>query len=48
MTDELSRISDRKVPLPLAELKNKKVRFFNVCESDNMEETVLKMLSKKG
>lgn len=44
MVDELNRISSADVPKPLANLKNKGVRFTNVCKKEDMSEMVFKLL----
>lgn len=45
MVDELNKISSADVPKPLANLKNKEVRFTNVCNKENMSEMVFKLLN---
>ena len=45
MVDELNRISSADVPKPLANLKNKEVRFTNVCNKEDMSEMVFKLLN---
>lgn len=44
MTEELSRVSTTKMPLPLAGLKNRPVRFTSVSEISDMEQCVYDML----
>lgn len=45
MVDELNRITKAEVPAPLASLKEKTVRFNNVCDKENMSEMVFKLLN---
>ena len=45
MVDELNNITKVDVPVPLKSLKNKKVRFENVCDKENMSEMVFKLLN---
>lgn len=45
MVDELNRVSSADVPKPLANLKNKEVRFTNVCNKEDMSEMVFKLLN---
>ena len=45
MVDELNRITGADVPEPLANLKDKPVRFDNVCNKENMSEMVFKLLN---
>lgn len=45
MVDELHRISSADVPKPLANLKNKEVRFTKVCNKEDMSEMVFKLLN---
>lgn len=44
MVDELNRISSADVPKPLANLKNKCVRFKNVCNKEDMSKMVFSLL----
>ena len=44
MVDKLYEVTGADVPAPLANLKNKKVRFNNVCDKENMSEMVFKLL----
>ena len=44
MVDKLYEVTGADVPAPLANLKNKKVRFNNVCDKKNMSEMVFKLL----
>ncbi len=45
MVDELNRVTAADVPAPLANLKNKQVRFNNVCNRENMSEMVFSLLN---
>ena len=45
MVDELNRITGTDVPAPLKSLKNKTVRFTDVCNKENMSEMVFKLLN---
>ena len=45
MVDELNSVSGVDVPKPLQALKNKSVRFDNVCDKQNMSEMVFKLLN---
>ena len=45
MVDELNRITGVDVPAPLKSLKNKEVRFKDVCDKENMSEMVFKLLN---
>lgn len=45
MVDELNKVSSADVPKPLANLKNKEVRFTNVCNKEDMSEMVFKLLN---
>ncbi|WP_294903390.1 threonine synthase [uncultured Eubacterium sp.] len=45
MVDELNKVSDFDVPKPLKALKDKKVRFTDVCDKENMSEMVFKLLN---
>lgn len=45
MVDELNRVTKAEVPEPLASLKEKTVRFNNVCDKENMSEMVFKLLN---
>ena len=45
MVDELNKISGVDVPKPLQALKDKAVRFNNVCDKENMSEMVFKLLN---
>ncbi len=47
MVDLLNEISSTEVPAPLASLRDKKSRFSNVCNKDDMPEFVLKTLGVK-
>ncbi|MBR2278390.1 MAG: threonine synthase [Eubacterium sp.] len=42
--DELNRVTGADVPAPLKALKNKQVRFTDVCDKENMSEMVFKLL----
>lgn len=44
MVSELNKVSDFEVPEPLKALKDKKVRFSNVCNKENMSDMVFKLL----
>lgn len=44
MVEELNRVTGVDVPAPLASLKNKKVRFSDVCEKEYMSRMVFKLL----
>jgi len=44
MVDELNRVSSADVPKPLANLKNKEVRFKNVCNKEDMSKMVFSLL----
>ncbi len=45
MVEELNRITNADIPTPLASLKDKEVRFNNVCDKENMSEMVFKLLN---
>lgn len=45
MVDELNKVSDFDVPKPLKALKDKKVRFTDACDKENMSEMVFKLLN---
>lgn len=45
MVDELNRVTKAEVPAPLVSLKEKTVRFNNVCDKENMSEMVFKLLN---
>lgn len=45
MVDELNRKTGADVPNPLKALKNKEVRFTNVCDKESMSEMVFKLLN---
>lgn len=45
MVDELNRITAADVPAPLASLKDKQVRFTNVCNKEDMSQMVFKLLN---
>ena len=45
MVDELNKVSDFDVPKPLKALKDKQVRFTDVCDKENMSEMVFKLLN---
>ncbi len=45
MVDELNRVTDFAVPEPLKALKDKKIRFTEVCDKENMSEMVFKLLN---
>lgn len=45
MVNELNRITSFDVPAPLKALKDKQVRFTNVCDKENMSEMVFKLLN---
>lgn len=44
MVEELNRVTGAEVPKPLSELRNKKVRFSDVCNKEDMENAVFKLL----
>lgn len=44
MVDELNKVTNASVPTPLKALKDKEVRFKNVCDKENMSEMVFKLL----
>lgn len=44
MVDELNRVTGAEVPKPLASLKDKKVRFTDVCNKEDMSRMVFKLL----
>lgn len=44
MVDELNKVSGVEVPKPLGNLKNKQVRFENVCNKEDMAEMVFSLL----
>jgi threonine synthase len=43
--DELNRVTGADVPAPLKALKNKTVRFTDVCDKENMSEMVFRLLN---
>jgi len=45
MVDELNRVTGAEVPKPLRALKDKEVRFKEVCDKENMSEMVFKLLN---
>lgn len=45
MVDELNKVTGADVPEPLRALKDKEVRFMNVCDKENMSEMVFKLLN---
>ena len=45
MVDELNAITGADVPQSLKALKNKQIRFSNVCDKENMSEMVFKLLN---
>ena len=45
MVDELNKITGTDVPKPLASLKDKKVRFTDVCNKEDMSQMVFKLLN---
>lgn len=45
MVDELNKKTGAAVPAPLAALKDKKVRFNNLCDKENMQEMVFSLLN---
>ena len=45
MVDKLNEVTNADVPAPLANLKDKEVRFNNVCNKENMSEMVFKLLN---
>lgn len=45
MVEELNRVTSADVPKPLKALKDKAVRFTNVCDKENMSEMVFKLLN---
>jgi len=44
MVDELNRVSGAEVPVSIANLKNKEIRFTDVCNKENMSEMVFRLL----
>ncbi len=44
MVDELNRVTGAQIPAPLANLKNKAVRFSDVCNKEDMSQMVFKLL----
>lgn len=44
MVEELNRVTSVDIPAPLASLKDKKVRFTEVCNKEDMSEIVFKLL----
>jgi len=44
MVDELNKVTGADVPKPLASLKDKKVRFTDVCNKEDMSQMVFKLL----
>ena len=44
MVDELNAKTGADIPAPLKALKDKKVRFTNVCDKENMSDMVFKLL----
>lgn len=44
IVDELNKVTGADVPTPLKALKDKNVRFTNVCDKENMSEMVFKLL----
>lgn len=45
MVDELNRVTGADIPKPLASLKDKKVRFTDVCNKEDMSQMVFKLLN---
>lgn len=45
MVDELNKTTGAAVPMPLASLKNKQVRFNDVCNKEDMSQMVFKLLN---
>lgn len=45
MVDELNKVTGADVPIPLASLKNKEVRFNNVCDKEDMSKMVFSLLN---
>lgn len=45
MVDELNRVTKAQVPMPLKAIKDKKVRFTNVCDKENMSDMVFELLN---
>ncbi len=45
MVDELNRVTSAEVPDPIKVLKDKQVRFTDVCDKENMSEMVFKLLN---
>lgn len=45
MVDELNKVTGADVPTPLKALKDKQVRFTNVCDKESMSEMVFKLLN---
>ena len=45
MVDKLNEVTSAAVPAPLANLKDKEVRFNHVCDKENMSEMVFKLLN---
>lgn len=44
MVDELNKVTGAAVPAPLASLKDKTVRFTDVCNKEDMSQMVFKLL----
>ena len=47
MIDTLSAVTGTTIPEPIAQLKNKELRFNNVCDVPSMPDTVLQILHLK-
>lgn len=45
MVDELNKITKAEVPMPLKAIKDKKVRFNNVCDKESMSDMVFELLN---
>ena len=45
MVEELHRVTGAAVPAPLAALKDKAVRFTQVCDRENMSQMVFQLLN---
>ncbi len=44
MAQELNKVTNAPIPAPIASLKQKKIRFKNVCDKENMSEMVFSLL----
>ena len=45
MVDELHKVTGADIPKPLASLKDKSIRFENVCNKEDMSQMVFKLLN---